>query len=1136
VWFLESLDRVNQAIHGSSDLEEAVDATLDVVLEVFGCDRAWLLYPLDPDAVARSEMIERTTTEHPGIRELGIQLPNDEATDSVMRMALSSDVPLRFGPGAHPVPPAHADLFSIRSVLAVPVRPKFGDPWLFGLHQCSCVRTWTPDEERLFAEIGRRLADSLTSLLTYRNLRDSERKLADAQRVARVGYWQRDLLTDEITYSDETYRLFGLSPEVHELGLEAFQALLHPDDRPIMRGAYEAAVAGGRRYSLDYRVVLPDGEVRYIHSEGDIVRDEAGRPLHMFGTVQDITERKRGEERLSLFRSLIDQTSDMIEVIDYRTGRYLDVNEAACRNHGYTRDEYLELGVSDIDATSLRWQDAESRRRQAPFFESRHRRKDGSEFPVEVSVTYVTIDREYVLAVVRDITERKLTEGRLQLFRSLFDRTEDMIQVVDHETGRFIDVNETACRVHGYTREEYLSLRVPDIAPNAQQWTVTRDARQAGPSLFETVHRRKDGSLFPVEISIAYVELDRKYVLGVVRDISERKRAEESLALFRTLVDRTADAMEVVDYETGRFLDVNEAACRVHGYTRDEYLQLTVGDLDPTMAPWEERREDGRSQPPFYEAVHRRKDGSEFPVEMSVGYVTLDRQYILAVIRDISERKRAERALTESLGLLEAVVEGASDAVYVKDLDGRYLLINRAGAAYIGGSVADVVGRTDDELFEPESAREIRARDLRVMRAGRPGTFEEPVTVTSSGGTRTYLSTKNVYRDADGEVIGLIGISRDMTDFKHLEEQLRQSQKMEAVGRLAGGIAHDFNNLLTVMNGHAALVFADLDADDHHRESLVEILRAGERAAGLTRQLLAFSRKQLLEPRVLSLNTVLHDLGRMLERLIGEDIHLTLDLDPSLALTRVDPGQFEQAIVNLVVNARDAMPTGGRLTIATRNDRESGVLVEVRDTGHGMDTGTAENIFEPFFTTKPGIGTGLGLPMVYGFVTQSGGDVDLETAPGRGATFRIRLPATTATATTPELSQDDGEVPVGNETVLLVEDDDGVRALARIVLESHGYRVLEASDGDTAIQLSRGHHGAIDLLLSDVVMARMSGPQLADLLVLERPGLRVLFVSGYTGAAMLGDGLDSSDAALLPKPFDPVRLAQRVREILDAEP
>jgi nitrogen-specific signal transduction histidine kinase/CheY-like chemotaxis protein len=399
-------------------------------------------------------------------------------------------------------------------------------------------------------------------------------------------------------------------------------------------------------------------------------------------------------------------------------------------------------------------------------------------------------------------------------------------------------------------------------------------------------------------------------------------------------------------------------------------------------------------------------------------------------------------------------------------------------------------------------------------------------------------------------VIGLIGISRDVTELNRLEEQFRQAQKMEAVGRLAGGVAHDFNNLLTGINGYCELVFNRLRADDPSRELLAEIRKCGERAATLTRQLLAFSRKQVLQPQVVSLNTLLGELLKLLKRLIGEDIELALVPGAALGLAKVDPGQFEQAVINLAVNARDAMPRGGRLTIETHNaELAEGyaerypevrpgryVLVVVRDSGQGMDEATKARIFEPFFTTKePGKGTGLGLAMVYGFVKQSGGHIEVESEPGRGATFKVYLPRAEETTPSAKSSPSLLQMPKGTETVLLVEDEDAVRALSKLVLQSSGYTVLEARDGQEGVWVAQQHQGPIHILVTDLVMPRLSGQQLAVLLVQARPHLRVLFMSGYTDEAVLRHGVFEADAAFLQKPFNAIGLARKVREVLDAE-
>jgi two-component system cell cycle sensor histidine kinase/response regulator CckA len=501
----------------------------------------------------------------------------------------------------------------------------------------------------------------------------------------------------------------------------------------------------------------------------------------------------------------------------------------------------------------------------------------------------------------------------------------------------------------------------------------------------------------------------------------------------------------------------------------------------------------------------------------------------LALLRRARE---VESKLTERerlAHLLQAVIDGTPDAVFVKDLALRYLLMNAAGARFLGRPVEEVLGKDDLELFT-HIQFDVTAVDRSVIASGESLTQEE--SATAAGETRTYMVTKSAYRDADARPIGLIGIAKDITATKRLEEDLRQAQKMEAVGRLAGGVAHDFNNLLMVINNCSEMVRDTLTAHDPNRSLLGEVLRAGERAANLVRQLLALSRKQPLEPRVLNLNALLGDMHALLCRVLGAHVELHLVRDPALPLTKVDPGQFEQAILNLVVNARDAMPRGGHLTIETRGgaacDR---VVVAVSDTGHGMEAATRERVFEPFFTTKPvGRGTGLGLAMVYGFVKQSGGSIELHSEPGTGTRFEIELPRTRETLRSepaPPLGRADATAT--RETILLVEDEDAVRQLCVRMLLSFGYTVLEARDGQEALQVALQHEGPIHMLLTDVVLPRTKGPQVALQLKSSRPGLRVLFMSGHVG----DDALLESATPLLHKPFGASALGEKLREVLD---
>ena len=514
---------------------------------------------------------------------------------------------------------------------------------------------------------------------------------------------------------------------------------------------------------------------------------------------------------------------------------------------------------------------------------------------------------------------------------------------------------------------------------------------------------------------------------------AERARTTRELTLFRELVDHSSDAVMVVDPSSGRFLDVNETAYRGLGYTREEYLSMSVFDVNPAVDTAtfreliEEMRRNGVRR---WEGTRRRKDGSTFPVELSARYVELDRDYVVTVTRDITERKNAEAT---------------------------------------------------------------HAR---------------------------------------------------------LEDQLRQAQKMEAVGQLAGGVAHDFNNVLSVILSYAEMMGADLKPGEPLRNDIEEIRLAALRAATLTRQLLAFSRKQVLEARVLDLNQSIAAMEIMLRRILGAGVALTVLPASGLWNVKADPGQIEQIMMNLVVNARDAMPGTGKVSIETQNvelDEEyardhhdvrpgSYVKLAVTDTGVGISKETVARIFEPFFTTKEaGKGTGLGLATVFGIVKQSGGHIWVYSEPDHGTTFKIYLPRVSGAAEVRPSQQPEVDTSPGTETILLVEDDDQVRAVARSILRRRGYVVLEAPNGGEALLICEQHTAWIHLLLTDVILPRMSGRQLAERLAAMRPEMKVLFMSGYTDDAILQHGILESGVAYLQKPLTPASLTRKVRDVLRGE-
>jgi two-component system, cell cycle sensor histidine kinase and response regulator CckA len=406
------------------------------------------------------------------------------------------------------------------------------------------------------------------------------------------------------------------------------------------------------------------------------------------------------------------------------------------------------------------------------------------------------------------------------------------------------------------------------------------------------------------------------------------------------------------------------------------------------------------------------------------------------------------------------------------------------------------------------------------------------------------LHGRPIWDDAAGRVVRIYGAAEDVTAQKQLEQQLLQSQKMEAIGKLAGGVAHDFNNLLTIISGYGQLLKTQVQSGHANPEYLDAIMRAADRAAQLTNQLLAFSRRQLLQLKVVDLNSVVADVEKMLRRLIGEDVELRFVRGSGLGLVKVDPGQIEQVIVNLATNARDAMPTGGRLTIETSNiDLHEHTMVIpgsyvqlcVSDTGVGMDKETAARVFEPFFTTKEiGKGTGLGLAMVYGIIRQSAGYIWVYSEPGRGTTFKIHLPRLESSERLAKLPLPPGPPRRGSETILIVEDEDAVRGLMRQVLSGQGYKVLDAGDVDQALGFCKHYDGEIALLITDVILPRMSGPQIAGAAMKLRPGIKVLYASGYTDNALVQHGLFSEGVTLLQKPFTPDMLGRKVREVLDA--
>jgi PAS domain S-box-containing protein len=638
--------------------------------------------------------------------------------------------------------------------------------------------------------------------------------------------------------------------------------------------------------------------------------------------------------------------------------------------------------------------------------------------------------------------------------------------------------------------------------------------------------------------------VERSRTLLALHESERRKSA---------VLDAALDAIVSIDV-TGRFVEFNAAAERTFGFTRDEAVGRLMVDMivppsfrDAHRAGFAHHLATGEG--PLIgrriEIVGCRADGSEFPIELTITRTQLVAGPIFsAQIRDITERKAAAAALWESETRARDFVEQASHGMYRASVEGRFLSANPALVTMLGcQSEADVLSlNLERDVFADPADRRAFLEDLRRTQASCDGEF---VWRRRNGELRTVHLRGRPVLAKNGQLEIVEAVVEDITERKRLEHQLLQAQKMETVGQLAGGIAHDFNNLLTAILGYGDLLLDEMQPGDPRREDLGEIRRAAERAAALTRQLLAFSRQQILRPIAMDLNAVISGLALMIRRLIGEHIHVALRLEPDLKPILADPGQIEQVIVNLAVNARDAMPGGGSIIFETQatlvNDLDARLmdlrpgryaLLGVTDSGVGMTPEVLAHIFEPFFTTKDaGKGTGLGLATVYGIVKQSNGHVAVVSTPGEGTTFSLYFPQTTAPiAKTQETRTVSAR---GSETILLVEDESSVRALAAEVLRRNGYHVLTADHGDGALEVAEATTDPIHLLLTDVVMRGMSGKELANRLLTTRPDTRVLFMSGYTDEAIVHHGVLDEGTEFLQKPFTRDVLMQRVRQVLD---
>ena len=640
--------------------------------------------------------------------------------------------------------------------------------------------------------------------------------------------------------------------------------------------------------------------------------------------------------------------------------------------------------------------------------------------------------------------------------------------------------------------------------------------------------------------------------------------AETLLSL--SILEAIPDAVVAVNQQ-GVIIQVNSQTETLFGYTRDELIGQRVEMLVPERqrAPHHQHRADFHAKPKIrrmgsgLDLYGRRRDGAEFPVEISLSPVaTGNGAMVLSVIRDISDRKRIEeelrraneeldrrksREIRDFQSKLALILESSQDAILVKNLDGIITQWNKGAEQIYGYTAPEIIGRNISVLCPPERPDEIPGI-LEKIRGGQRVEYFESLRVTKDGRRLNMSISVSPIYDADGRVVAASAIGRNITAQKKVEDQLRQSQKMEAVGRLAGGVAHDFNNLLGIVTACTELLRGRVGSES--LEYVDNIREAAKRGALLTRQLLSFSRRQPVQTQILDLNERLKEVGKLVKPLMGDDVEIVLPSRAGEAIVEVDPGQLDQIVLNLAVNSRDAMPRGGKLIIETgvfdldesfarEHSMTAGryVMLAVSDNGVGMDEGTRSRIFEPFFTTKEtGKGSGLGLATVYGIVKQAGGHIWVYSEPGHGTTFKIYLPSAQHKLGSGTEARAEA-LPVRRDgvSILLAEDDPIMRKLTRKMLEEHGYTVLEAIDGEAALDVIAGNSTRIDLTLTDVVMRGMNGPELVLRLMDSHPEMKVVYMSGYTGELVVHQGLQSG-IRLLEKPFTKSALLKTIDEAL----
>jgi PAS domain S-box-containing protein len=991
--------------------------------------------------------------------------------------------------------------------------------------------------------------------------------------------------------------VLGYDPE-EMIGKSVFDHV-HPDDLSQVRARFQSALnEPARPAAFRFRYRHKNGEWRHLEAIGqNRLADPEINALIV--NSRDVTDRWRAEEELrqseKQYRLLFQSNPNPMWVFDLETLKFLEVNEAAVQHYGYTREEFLGMTVEDIRAPekngAVKTMDLATDDEHLIW---RQRLKNGNFIDARVLWSPLAFrGRLAALTMATDVTERRRVEHRNMVFSRLSHRLSSVTtaaaaaKIISEAADALFKWDDFALDLYFAESDEVFSLlnittvegqrvEIPSsVQPKTANALIRRVVNRGAELLssIEAQDHRAATMLAPIlkgaqVIGVLFIQnrSPGSYThgdLGVLQTLAdqcsgalERVRTREQLLKseqrFRDLFENSPDAIFVEDFH-GEILDVNQAGCLLCGLTRAQLVgKNAVDDLLPA-----DLRDNGRQifqqlvagKLSWVEGEHVAADGRVIPVEVRAGRVDYNGQPALLLhVRDITQRRAAETALQSSEMLFRSVWENSVDGMRLTDENGTIVAVNGAFCKLVGLESAALIGQPFTIIYaasENPFGMIQSHHDQFLHRAAHEKIERQRVL---HNGQTVMLEIMFSFVEVQNRPPLMLSLFRNITAQRRLEEQFRQSQKMEAIGQLAGGVAHDFNNILTVIHGHASLL-GMTKLDDSAARSARQITQAAERAAGLTRQLLAFGRRQFIQPKRLDMNKTVGNMSEMLGRLLGEDVALQLNYSPTPAIIEADAGMMEQILLNLAVNARDAMPRGGQLNISIaavevdevhvqrQPEARTGhfVCISKSDTGCGIPPENLPRIFEPFFTTKEvGKGTGLGLATVYGIVKQHQGWIEVESTVGKGTTFRIYFPSIAAAEAEPEKIAAPVAVRGGTETILLVEDEPPVRELVARLLQKHGYKVWQANNGPDALGVWNEHKRDISLLLTDLVMpGNMNGHDLAEKLRYEQPGLKVIFTSGYS-ADIVGKNFKLEPGLnFLQKPYQPQTLALAVRRCLD---